>query len=59
MKNQRVRMAMFECGVGQERLAKEFKLTQPDMSKLLNTFELAKKEQDELIKLIRSMKGDE
>lgn len=58
MKNSRVRIAMFEAGVTQADIAKAYGVTQPNLSVALNTFEFAKKEQDDIIRTVREMKGE-
>lgn len=58
MKNARVKFAMLESGITQKELAKMFNTTQPHMSEILGRFELAKKEQDEIIRRIKESRGE-
>ena len=52
MKNQRIRKALFLAGMTQGELGQMMGLSDADVSKLLK-YELAKSEQDEIIRLIR------
>ena len=52
-KNMRVRKAMFLAGMSQEELGKLLGLSGPDISKLMK-FELAKAEQDDIIRKIKA-----
>lgn len=57
MKNTRVRFAMLETKTTQKELAEMYGVGQPTISEILNKFELAKKEQDGIVKALRA-KGE-
>lgn len=57
MKNTRVRFAMLETKTTQKELAEMYGVGQPTISEILNKFELAKKEQDSIVKKLRE-KGE-
>lgn len=53
MKNKRVRKAMFDAGINQGQLAKILNERQPDISIVLNKWELAVREQNDIVARIR------
>lgn len=52
-KNQRIRKAMFLACMNQTELAALLETSDQEVSRMLNKFELAKFEQDEIIQKIR------
>lgn len=52
MKNRKIRYAMLEAKMTQAELGKLLGVKQPIMSIVLNKFDLAKKEQDAIVKII-------
>ena len=62
MKNKRIRMAMAQAGIRQTTLAEILGKSDKDISIILNQYELAVREQNEIVKRIRewaalNMKG--
>lgn len=53
MKNKRVRKAMFDAGINQGQLAKILNERQPDISIVLSKWELAVREQNDIVARIR------
>lgn len=53
MKNKRVKVEMARAGINQARLAELLNISTPELSIMLNKYELAVKEQNEIIARIR------
>ena len=55
-KNMRIRKALFNAGLKQGSLGKIIGRTEGEVSVILNAYELAKAEQDEIIRQIKATK---
>lgn len=53
MKNKRVKVEMARSGINQARLAEILNISTPELSIMLNKYELAVKEQNEIVARIR------
>ena len=55
MKNKRVKVEMARAGINQARLAELLNISTPELSIMLNKYELAVKEQNEIVSLQMSI----
>ena len=53
MRNKRIKKAMLDAGMNQKQLAELLQIPMSEMSVMLNNWELAVKEQNEIVKRIR------